>query len=606
MYIENIRHPDDLKLLDTEQLKLLCEEIRGELIKTVSANGGHLASNLGIVEITVGIHRVFNSPQDSVLFDVGHQSYVHKILTGRYDRFSTIRLENGLTGFMNPNESKHDSFVSGHSSNSISAAYGIASANALQNNDHYVIPVIGDGALTGGMAFEGLNNAGKSGDKMIIILNDNKMSISRNVGGLARHLTKVRIEKRYIKTKEKIRNGFYHIPVIGGAVGKFATVVKRTLKNALYNSNFFESLGYYYLGPIDGNNIEAVTKTLEAAKAITRPVIIHAITVKGKGYSPAEKSPTLYHGVSSYDIETGYCASDDCYSNVFGKKLCELAEKDSSICAITAAMTEGTGLVEFRERFKDRLFDAGIAEQHAMTFSCGLASKGFRPVFAVYSSFLQRAYDQIVHDGAICDYNVTICIDRAGIVGSDGATHQGIFDVAFMNTIPNIAVYSPAYYDGLRNALSNAIYVPGLCAVRYPRGNEMYKPSWYKSESDTYDLHGEGKAVAVTYGRLFSNVAEAYDKSNGAFAVCKINRIKPLPETLIKDISSFERVVFYEEGIEHGGVGEQLGCCLLKAGFKGKFELKAIKTFVPQSSIESAFKKLGFDTESIITAMAGE
>lgn len=603
--LESIKSPKDLKQLNNEQLTELCAEIRNKLISTVSANGGHLASNLGIVELTVGIHTVFDSPNDSILFDVGHQCYVHKLLTGRYDTFDTIRKENGLSGFMSPSESEHDAFVSGHSSNSISAACGIAKANTLMGNNNYVVPVVGDGAITGGMTFEALNNSGRSKEKLIVILNDNKMSISKNVGSLARHLTAIRTGRRYIHAKESLRTAVQKIPIVGNRLNKILFRIKQLIKGALYNCNYFESLGYYYLGPIDGNNINAVIRALRSAKDISRPVIVHAITVKGNGYTPAEKNPTSYHGVSHFDIDAGYCANTDCYSNVFGDVLCELARNDSKICAITAAMTEGTGLTRFRGEFKSRFFDVGIAEQHAVTYAAGLASKGYKPVFAVYSSFLQRGYDQIIHDVAICDYNVTFAIDRAGIVGADGVTHQGIFDVAFLNTIPTIRVYSPSNYAELKFYLEKAVNEKGACAVRYPRGNEGYLPEWTNDSYADYSLHiGEDNvSVAVTYGNLFSNVASAADKSD--FSVCKINRIKPLPSGLIHQLLKFEKIVFFEEGIKNGGVAELIGNELLEAGYKGNYTIKAIQEFVPHCEVPSAYKRYGFDVDSIMKAMKG-
>lgn len=604
--LERIKSPQDLKQLNNEQLTELCSEIREKLISTVSTNGGHLASNLGIVELTVALHIVFDSPNDSILFDVGHQCYVHKLLTGRYDRFDTIRKENGLSGFMNPAESEHDAFVSGHSSNSISAACGIAKANSLSGNDNYVIPVVGDGAMTGGMTFEALNNSGRNKERLIVILNDNKMSISKNVGSLARHLTAIRTGRRYIHAKESLRTAVLKIPFVGNRINKFLFGVKQILKGALYNCNYFESLGYYYLGPIDGNNMQAVIRALRSAKDISRPVIVHAITVKGHGYTPAEKNPTSYHGVSHFDVNSGYCANNDCYSNVFGNAVCELARKDDKICAITAAMTEGTGLTEFRDEFKSRFFDVGIAEQHAVTYAAGLASKGYKPVFAVYSSFLQRGYDQLIHDVAICDYNVTFAVDRAGIVGSDGVTHQGIFDVAFLNTIPNIRVYSPSSYSELRYYLERAVNERGACAVRYPRGSEGYHPEWANECFSDYTLHiGEDKsAVAVTYGSLFCNVAYAADQ--GRFTVCKINRVKPLPNGLIHQLLKFERIVFFEEGIRSGGVAEEVGAALLESGYKGNYSIVAIENFVPHCEVASAYKRYGFDVDSILTTMNGD
>lgn len=604
MYLENIKSPIDVKKLNTSELNVLCSEIRQQLIDTVSKNGGHLASNLGIVELTVGLHYVFNSPDDSIVFDVGHQSYVHKMLTGRLDNFSTIRKEDGLSGFMNPLESEHDPAITGHSSNSISIASGIADANILLGNKNYSIAVVGDGALTGGMTFEALNSSGQGKDRLIVILNDNKMSISKNVGSLSKHLLRIRIGERYIRLKGKIRTGFNKIPLIGKPIEAFVGNVKTAFKNALLKSNYFESLGYYYLGPIDGNNVEDVIMALNSAKTITRPVLIHACTVKGKGFAFAEKSPTSYHGVSSFDSDLGFEASGNSFSSEMGKELVNIATANDKVCAVTAAMTEGTGLVEFKKALKNRFFDVGIAEEHAITFCCGLASKGLRPVFAVYSSFLQRGYDQLIHDAAITSQNLTLCVDRAGIVGEDGVTHQGLFDVAFLNTIPNVKVYSPAYFDELKAMLNSAVAEDGVSVVRYPRGKESAKPDNYTYNGEEYSVYGSSDNIVVTYGRLFTNVYNAAMKANAA--CCKINVIKPMPNSLISDLMKYKNIYVVEEGIKSGGLGEHIGFKLMEAGYKGKFNLRAVNDeFIAHMSTESAFKKLGFDEESIVDFIKG-
>lgn len=599
MYLENIKGPIDVKKLNTSELNVLCNEIRQQLIETVSKNGGHLASNLGIVELTVGLHYVFNSPDDSIVFDVGHQSYVHKMLTGRFDSFSTIRKEDGLSGFMNPLESEHDPAITGHSSNSISIASGIADANILLGNNNYSIAVVGDGALTGGMTFEALNSSGQGKDRLIVILNDNKMSISKNVGSLSKHLLRMRIGERYIRLKGKIRTGFNKIPLICKPIEAFVGNVKTAFKNALLKSNYFESLGYYYLGPIDGNNVEDVIMALNSAKTITRPVLIHACTVKGKGFAFAEKSPTSYHGVSSFDSDLGFEASGDSFSSEMGNELVKIATANKKVCAVTAAMTEGTGLVPFKKSFKDRFFDVGIAEEHAITFCCGLASKGLRPVFAVYSSFLQRGYDQLIHDAAITSQNLTLCVDRAGIVGEDGVTHQGLFDVAFLNTIPNVKVYSPAYFDELKTMLGSAVEEDGVSVVRYPRGKASAQPDNYSYNGEEYAIFGSSDSIVVTYGRLFTNAYNVAMKTNAA--CCKINVIKPLPNGLINDLMKYKNIYVVEEGIKSGGLGEHLGFKLMEAGYNGKFSLRAVNDeFIAHMSTESAFKKLGFDEDSIV------
>jgi 1-deoxy-D-xylulose-5-phosphate synthase len=609
MLLDNINSPQDIKKLSDDELIGLCDEIRGELIATVSKNGGHLASNLGVVELTVAIHRVFDSPHDSIIFDVGHQSYVHKLLTGRRGDFDTIRTENGLSGFMNPSESEHDPIVTGHSSNSISACAGIAKANSLTGSDAYSVAVIGDGALTGGMAFEALNNAGRSKDKIIVILNDNKMSISKNVGALARYLTGIRTRSGYIHAKESFKKGLAVIPVIGKPLQKSLQRSKSVLKNALLSNNIFEALGFYYLGPVDGNNLEKVIETLNTAKNIDRPVLVHVCTVKGKGYYYAEKNPKGFHGVSPFDIDTGdYEIASDNFSAEFGRHLCELAENDQKICAVTAAMTEGTGLNVFRERFWPRFFDVGIAEQHAVAFSAAMAAKGMRPVFAVYSSFLQRGYDQIIHDAAIANVKLTLAVDRAGIVGSDGATHQGIFDTAFLNSIPNVTVFAPSCYADLRLALDSAIYdYDGVTAVRYPRGGEPRMPDGYAASNDGFVILGnsDSDTVAVTYGRIFADASNAAHRANAA--VCKMNIIKPLPDGLTDALMKYRRICFFEEGIKTGGIGEHLAAILSERGYKGEFKLIAVTDeFVPHMTVSAALRRYHLDEDSMFSILMEE
>ena len=608
MLLDQIHSPGDLKQLDACMLAPLCDEIREVLIDTISKNGGHLASNLGVVELTVALHRVFDSPRDAILFDVGHQCYTHKLLTGRLDRFSTIRTEGGLSGFLRPEESEHDPFISGHSSMSVSAGFGISQANALLGRDGYVVDVVGDGALTGGMIFEAFNNAGRSRDKLIVILNDNKMSISRNVGSLARYLAGIRSRTGYVRAKNSLKRGLSRIPLVGPPLRNTLYKSKTLLKNMIYNSNLFESMGFYYLGPVDGHNLAALTATLETAKQIQQPVLVHVCTVKGKGYSFAEKNPRLYHGISGFDVETGDCMfSENSFSAKFGEYLCSLAVKDEKICAITAAMTEGTGLKPFRDRFKSRFYDVGIAEEHAVSFAAGLASRGLRPVFAVYSSFLQRGYDQIIHDTAICGQNVLFAVDRAGIVGEDGETHQGVFDVSFLNSVPNLAVYAPACYADLRYAVNNALYRdPGPAAVRYPRGAEPELPDDFTVRDEAYSVYGDSAApvALLTYGRLFATACQALGwlKLEGIDAcVYKLNRIKPLPEGLAEAAAAHEKLFFFEESLRSGGVGEHFAAALLERGYRGAFHLTAVPDeFVAQSTVARALEKYGLDCDGMV------
>lgn len=468
-----VNSPEDLKELDGSALSRLCEEIRDCIIKTVSKNGGHLSSNLGAVELTVALHRVFSCPEDSIVFDVGHQSYTHKLLTGRYEKFSTLRREGGISGFTRPDESPCDAVVSGHSSTSVSSAFGILKGKLLRGEPGKTVAVVGDGALTGGMVYEALNNAGRDRSNLIIVLNDNTMSISRNVGALARHLNVIRSKPGYFKMKHAFKRLLWKIPFIGARLESRLGRSVRAVKNALYNSNIFEGFGLHYMGPADGHDIPLLETLLREAAADPRPVLLHVVTTKGKGYPYAEEAPALFHGVEPFDPAEGLVGHGKGFSTVFGETLCELAESDDRICAITAAMPAGTGLEEFSERFRPRFFDVGIAEEHAVTFAAGLATAGLRPFVAVYSSFLQRAYDQLLHDAAIARLPVTACVDRAGFSGSDGETHQGLYDPAFLSSIPGIEVYSPASYGELSELLRRAAARErGLWAIRYPRGGE--------------------------------------------------------------------------------------------------------------------------------------
>ncbi len=602
-FLNTISSPDDVKKLNIEELSALCAEIRDCMINTISHNGGHLASNLGVVELTVALHKVFDSPKDSILFDVGHQSYVHKLLTGRFNRFSTIRQKDGLSGFMRPDESEHDPFITGHSSNSISASYGIYKAKSLLGEGGFAVTVIGDGAMTGGMIYEALNNAGYGHRNFIVVLNDNKMSISRNVGSFARQLTVLRSKKSYHTFKHNLKKFLDSIPLIGKSVSEKLFKSKTMLKNAIYKSNLFESMGFNYLGPVDGHNLDALINIFNIAKNENRPVFIHTITTKGKGYSFAENSPQSYHGVSAFDIEVGASNnSKHTFSDTAGETLCALAENDNKVCAITAAMTDGTGLTAFSKKYRNRFFDVGIAEEHASTFSAGLAIKGMKPYFVVYSSFLQRAYDQIVHDIATLSLPVRLCIDRAGIVGEDGETHQGVFDVAFLSTIPGMTIYSPSFYNELNAILRKSLNFNSPVAIRYPRGGEC-KDIKYNVTDNDFDIFGEGDNLIITYGRIFANAIKAKEKLDNT-AVLKLNKIYPLSDSLLDTVKKYKKIFFFEEGIKKGGIAEQLGSKLIENKVYIDYNIHAIdNTFVPSMKVESAFKKFGFDTDSIIDSV---
>ncbi len=609
--LQKIKSPEDLKKLKVEELSLLCEEIRRKLILTVSENGGHLAPNLGVVELTVAMHYVFNCPDDSIVWDVGHQCYTHKMLTGRYDKIDTIRRTGGLSGFPRRYESPYDVFGAGHSSTSISAALGIAKAKQLKGDNSHTIALIGDGSFTGGLAFEGMNNAGRFKRNFIVVLNDNKMSISKNVGALSRHLTAIRVSPWYLNAKVDLERFLNKIPLIGRPFVNFLTNLKNWFKKKIYKTNMFENFGFHYYGPVDGHNLESLINVLQAAKKVNRPVLIHAVTVKGKGYQFAENDPKSFHGIGKFDIDTGEPLShSDSYSDCFGDCLCEMAQADPKICAITAAMTTGTGLSDFAARFKDRFFDVGIAEEHAVTFGSGLASQGMTPVFAVYSSFLQRAYDQLVHDAAAQKLHLVLGVDRAGIVGEDGETHQGVFDVSILNTIPSTTIYSPCYFDDLKACIKQAVNnEKGLTAVRYPRGSEPFRPQHFTHNGINFSVYGNPNAsrLIVTYGRLFAQACKAKEMlSSVGKEVCilKLCRIKPIDPEAIRFASCFRRVHFFEEGMRSGGVGETFESELVKVRFEGSYAITAIEDmFIPHSKDTEALHALKLDAEGMFNTL---
>ena len=608
--LEKAGAPGGLRRIRAGQLAGLCHEIRGALIERVSVNGGHLASNLGVVELTVAMHRVFSSPTDQIVWDVGHQCYTHKLLTGRLKDLPALRRYGGMGGFPRPSESEHDAFVAGHASNSLSAACGLARGKELTGEEGHVIAVVGDGALTGGMAYEGLNNlALKKDGKVVIILNDNKMSISKNVGGLTRYLNFLRTNASYYRVKDATKSALGAAPFLGkamvGALGNTMSLVK----NFFYNSDFFENLGYTYMGPVDGHDLVALQIALARAKRLGRPVLLHVETVKGKGYAFAENNPWDYHGVSSFDpkVGNGEGSGGESFSDVFGKILTRMAEEDRKICAVTAAMKRATGLGNFCARFgrEGRFFDVGIAEAHAVTFCAGLAAKGLKPVLAVYSSFLQRGYDQLIHDCAIEPKHVVLAVDRAGLVGEDGETHQGVFDCAFLTHIPGARVYSPATYLELELCLKEALEQgTGLCAVRYPRGAQPQLEECCQSGNlDPLHLESGRNLLLITYGRLTEQVYMAYKKlaeSGEKASLLKLTRVWPLEESALKIAHGYDAVLFAEEGIKSGGIGEHFIARLAMEGYKGKMELKAIEDrFVPQGKVSELIKLLGLDADSL-------
>ncbi len=611
-YLGHINSPEELKAVGENDVPVLCAEIRDFLIKRVNENGGHLASNLGVVELSVAIHRNFNCPEDHIIFDVGHQSYIHKMLTGRFDRFDTLRQGGGLSGFTKISESEYDCFGAGHSSTSLSAGLGFAEADKLSGSDAYTVVVLGDGAYTGGMVHEALNNC-ERGLKLIIILNENEMSISKNIGRFAKNIAKLRKKSGYFKTKRVTVSVIKKIPLIGKKLFAGIKLLKKAFKNALYGSNYFEDLGLYYLGPVDGNNYKDVDALIKEAKKAGESVVIHVKTQKGKGYEPAEQAPGDYHGLRPASSPV----SDKSFSSEFGRALCDMAENDKSICAITAAMSSGTGLESFEKKYPDRFFDVGIAEEHAVTFACGLSAGGYKPVFAVYSTFLQRSYDQIIHDAALQNIPVVIAIDRAGLNPSDGATHHGIFDVAFLSQIPNVEIYTPVTYEGLSASLKKAVNGNSVSAVRYPSGSEMeilkekfYKNGNYDNISVRTDANGECDVVFVTHGRIAAECLKAkgiLTSSGVSSKVMLCEYIRPydkLAKEISKELESSRprAIIFCEEEIKAGGFGMMLSEALRELGALDNLKYGICapdNTFVIQTENEHIFKSAGIDEEAL-------
>lgn len=596
--LNSMDFPKDLK--NVKNLNELCSEIRKKIIDVVSKNGGHLAPNLGVVELTVALHKIFNDDEDKIIWDVGHQSYTHKILTGRYSKMDTLRQKDGISGFMNKNESEYDAFTSGHSSTSISAALGLANSKKIFNEKGHVVVVIGDGALTGGLAYEGLNNAGRFNKNFIIILNDNKMSISKNVGAMARYLSIARVKPVYMKAKNALEKVLDKTK-IGLKIKDLMKWSKTTVKKVICQGNIFEDMGFTYYGPVDGHNLEELQNALNIAKNLNKPSVIHIITTKGKGYKFAEENPKIYHCVPPFDVNTGVVLNknQENFSKEFSKTMCEIANSEPRLCAITAAMTSGTGLAEFRSKYKSRFFDVGIAEGHAVTFAGGLATGGLIPVFAVYSSFLQRAYDQIIHDVSLQNLKIVFAIDRAGFVGNDGETHHGIFDVPFLNTIPNVTIYAPSFLEELKPMLENAIYVsPKISAVRYPKGNGFKKIEEFKYTGNNFDFYGDENSdfLVITYGRIFSNAYFATKEVNKDICLLKLNIIKPIDILCVKKSINFKKIIFFEESLKSGGVAEKFSTLLINLGYKGEYKINAVNDeFVKHATIDEQLKQYNLD-----------
>ena len=561
-YLNRIHRPEDIKNLDSKETAALAAEIRDFLVEKVGLCGGHLASNLGVVELSIALHKVFDTPRDRIIWDVGHQAYVHKILTGRKDAFDTLRTPGGLSGFTKRFESEYDPYGAGHSSTSISAALGFAQADALLGRDNYTVAVLGDGAFTGGLVHEALNNIRKN-LHLIIVLNENEMSISKNIGVFSRHIAKIRATRGYLKTKTFTRTAITRIPLVGKPLFRAVRKTKKSIKNALYGSNYFEDLGLYYLGPADGNNAEVVETLLREAAASKQSVLIHLKTTKGKGYRPAEENPNLYHAVPP----RGEAESSPNFSQALGKELIRLAEKDRRIVAITAAMADGCGLTPFAKRFPSRFFDVGIAEEHALIFAAGLAAGGMKPVVPIYSSFLQRGYDSILHDIALQNLPVVVPIDRAALAWRDGATHHGIFDVSFLSGIPGVTLYAPATFASLKTFLNDGLKGGAPTFIRYPNSGELLKSSDFPIRQrfalSTFSPNSEGLAldgIVMTYGGILREamIARAYLAQKGfACGIIVLEKLLPLEIDAILSLlpDAPVPIVFLEEGIRSGGVG---------------------------------------------------
>ena len=610
MILERINSPADVKRLSGEETALLCEELRQFLVEQVSRTGGHLASNLGVVELTVAIHRVFDTARDRLVLDVGHQCYVHKALTGRRELFGTLRQFGGLSGFPKPYESGHDAFVAGHASDSVSVALGMARARTLLAKDYHVVAVIGDGALGGGLSFEGLNDAGGSGEPLVVILNDNGMSIDRNVGGLSKHLSRMRTDPEYYEFKKKYRKTLEKLPA-GRTLYEWSHEVKSAVKKTLLPplSTVFEEMGFSYMGPVDGHDIQRLTAVLREAREAKRPVLVHVHTVKGNGYAYALREPERFHGVPPFDPATGKVRkeSGETFSHVFGETLCQLARQDDRVCAITAAMADGTGLTDFAKEFPRRFFDVGIAEGHGVAMAGGMAKQGLVPVFAVYDTFLQRGYDMLVQDLALEKLHAVLAVDRCGIVGADGETHHGCLD--YLSQIPGMTVLVPASFDELRQMLRRAVEdIPGPVAVRYPRGGENGYAGGWNGEA-VQVLREGGDAAVVTCGILTGETlraADALQAEGVGVRVVKLAQVSPLNgKELCAALDGVKRLVVAEDQLRAGGLGERLSALLLEQDAEiGKIRLRNAGTALPtQGSTAQLWHELGLDAEGIAQAV---
>ena len=616
MMLEKLKLPSDLKKLNERQLRTLAAEIRKLIIETTSQNGGHLASNLGVVELTIALFRVLDLPEDKIIWDVGHQSYTHKILSGRKEDFSSLRKTGGLSGFPKSRESRYDAFDTGHSSTSVSAALGMAQARDLLGEHYNIAAVIGDGALTGGMAYEALNNASKLKSNLIIVLNDNKMSIAENTGGISNYLNGLRTAPGYTRLKKDLEAALRNVPGIGGGLVSSLKLTKDSLKKLVIPGMFFEDMGITYLGPVDGHDIRALERALNNAKKLDHAVLVHVITRKGKGYAPAEKAPELFHGVGPFDIQTGrqLKKGGKSYTSVFSETLLELAEKDSRIVGLTAAMPDGTGMAAFQKRFPDRYFDVGIAEAHGVTSAAGMAAAGLKPVFAVYSSFLQRGFDQIVHDVCLQGLPVVFAVDRAGLVGADGETHQGIFDLSYLSQIPGIEVLAPKNGAELKAMLRYALAQDGPVAVRYPRGTaytglEAFSAPIERGKAEPI-FEGQG-ILLLALGSMVSTAEHIREKLMGrgiSAGLANARFAKPIDEeSLLRLTEAYSVIVTLEENVRSGGFGEAVEDVLLRHGSdKRILHVTLPDAYVEHGDVSALRALLGIDSDSIIARLEQE
>jgi len=600
--LEHIHSPSDLRNFTEEELKILSSEIRKTVLKTVSENGGHLASNLGMTEATVALHKHFRSPEDKIIFDVSHQCYAHKLLTGRYESFSTLRKKDGISGFTNREENEHDVFTEGHSGSSVSAALGIAEANRLKGSDAYTVAVVGDGSLTNGMVYEALNNCAGKPLNLIIILNDNDMSISRNIGGLHDYLSGIRTSKRYYRLKKQTEKILRRVPLLGEPLLVGSKKLKDATKRFFVKNNIFEDLGLIYLGPVDGHNFEKMAIVLEEAKTKHTCCIVHMVTKKGLGYPFAEAEPDKYHAVGSFDPEKGVAVPpSESFSTKAGAVLCEKANDDPAVCAITAAMCEGTGLSAFAKSHPERFFDVGIAEEHAITFAAGLSANGMKPAVLLYSTFAQRVYDQLSHDVAIQKLPLLLAIDRAGLVPGDGITHQGIFDYAMFSSIPGTEIDMPETYEELETSLSDGLASEKISVVRYPKGQYTEYPFPYPMRAYenlfTYSENTKtAETVVITAGRLTKNAAEAIALTGKNIALVKLIRVFPIPDReLLPLLQSTKNVYLLEEGYEEGGFAQKLSAKLREKNVR----IHAIPSFIPHGELSELYRLCGFSKEQL-------